>query len=136
MATQRPAEIGESLNFDFLTHSERAAIKRIRAVSHLLDEVIRIPGTNIRFGLDPIAGIVPLIGDSAASVLSLYIVFESYRVGLPPKALVKMLTYIGIDITIGSVPLAGSVFDALWKANTWNANLFESHLEQRTARRQ
>jgi len=133
MSTKEMRALGESLDQNALEPSDRAALSRIRTVSFLLDEAIRIPGTNIRFGLDPIVGVIPAIGDSAMSILSLYIVLEGYRANVPSSTLAKMITYVTVDALIGSVPVLGTVFDAFWKANKWNANLLESHLEQKAA---
>jgi hypothetical protein len=133
MSAQQSRAFGESLNRETLDKSDRAALSRIRIVSHLLDDAIRIPGTNIRFGLDPILGILPGAGDSAASVISLYIVLEGYRAGVPQRTLTKMLMYVGVDLIVGSVPILGTVFDAFWKANKRNVNLLESHFERKSA---
>lgn len=105
------------------------AQKRIRAVSHVLDEAIRIPGTNIRFGLDPVFGILPVAGDTVAAVLSAYVIYEGYRVGAPASLLAKMAALVAVDTIIGSVPVLGTVFDAVWKANTWNVDMLSEYLE-------
>lgn len=109
--------------------SEHPALSRVRAVSTLLDDVIRIPGTNIRFGLDPILGILPVAGDSVSSLISAYIIIESYRADAPPDVLAKMAALAAVDFVIGSVPVVGPVFDAFWKNNKWSVGLLEEHLE-------
>lgn len=114
--------------------SENVPLSRIRTMSTLLDDIFRIPGTNIRFGLDPIVGILPVIGDTTVSFFSLYIVFESYRAGVPSGVLAKMLAIVAVDVVIGSVPVLGSLFDTFWKANSWNVSLLESHLQHERPR--
>lgn len=109
--------------------SEEAALDRVKTVSKVLDEAVRVPGTNFRVGIDPILGIVPGAGDTVAAALSLYPVAEAYRLDAPPKLIAKMLSLIAVDYVIGSVPVAGTVFDAFWKANEWNARSLERHLE-------
>ena len=133
MSSRQLRAIGESLDREALSPSDRAMLKRIRFVSHALDDAFQVPGTNIRFGLDPVLGVLPGVGDSVASLVSLYIVAEGYRAGLPRSTLLKMLALVGVDTVIGSIPVLGTVFDAVWKANKWNANTLISHLEQRTA---
>lgn len=105
------------------------AVRRVKTVSNLLDSAIRIPGTNFKIGLDPILGILPIGGDAVATAISLYIIFEGIRADLPRDVLVRMGLYVAIDAVIGSVPVLGTVFDAFWKANEWNANLIEEHVE-------
>jgi len=108
--------------------SEEATLKRVRTVSRLLDDAVRVPGTDFRIGMDPILGILPVAGDGVAMLLSLYPVLEAYRLGMSRTAIAKMLSLVAVDAVIGSVPLLGPVFDAFWKANKWNLRTLERHL--------
>ncbi|SIR80584.1 protein of unknown function [Haladaptatus litoreus] len=108
--------------------NKRGSIRRVRKLSNLLDEAFRVPGTNFRFGLDPVMGILPVGGDVASALISLYIVFEGYLMGVPRHTLARMLMNILIDTFGGSVPLLGSLFDAGWKANVRNRKLLEKHV--------
>lgn len=110
--------------------SDHPALARVQSVSTLLDDFIRVPGTNIRFGLDPILGILPVAGDSVSSLISLYIIAESFLADAPPSMLAKMFGLLAVDFVVGSVPVIGTVFDAFWKNNKWSAGLLEEHLEQ------
>jgi len=103
--------------------TEPAALGRIRAVAHLLDESIRVPGTSFRIGIDPIIGLLPIAGDLATAVCSLYIVAEAIRLGVPKRTLVRLLANIALDTLLGSIPIVGDLFDAYWKANVRNADL-------------
>lgn len=100
-----------------------AALKRMRAVARILDDGMRLPGTNFRFGIDPIVGILPGGGDAVASLVSLYIVFEASRLDVARETLVQMLVNIAIDTVGGSVPVLGTLFDAFWKSNKRNVEL-------------
>ena len=113
---------------DDISAREAAALRRARALSGLLDDAVRVPGTDVRFGLDPILGVVPVAGDAVAAVLSLYPVAEAYRLGAPRRTLAKMLAVVGVDAVVGSVPAVGGVFDALWKANERNTRTLERHV--------
>lgn len=112
--------------------AQHPTITRIRTVSHLLDELIRIPGTSIRFGLDPVLGLLPVLGDSVATLFSAYILVEAYRAGAPATLLVKMVLVLTVDTVVGAIPVLGSIFDTFWKANTWNVNMLSAHLEAPT----
>jgi len=109
-------------------HPNQSALDRIRALTHVLDDAIVIPGTQIRFGLDPILGLLPGGGDAIGSVMSVYIVAECLRLGLPKATLGRMLSNLLIDTVVGSVPIAGDIFDVGWKANSQNLKLIEAHL--------
>lgn len=114
---------------DSTEDGEHPALPRIRALSHLLDDSIRVPGTNIRFGLDPILGILPVAGDSVSSLMTLYIIAEGYRADAPPDLLAKMIGLAAVDFLIGSIPIIGPVFDAAWKNNKWSVGMLEEYLE-------
>lgn len=112
-----------------------AALQRIRTVSHLLDNAIPIPGTRFRVGLDPILGLFPGAGDFLGAALSVYIVIEAARFGLPQKTLVQMVTNLVFDSIGGSLPLLGDIFDATWKANSRNLSLLEAHIATPTPKK-
>ncbi|MGB3297712.1 MAG: DUF4112 domain-containing protein [Phormidesmis sp.] len=112
------------------SHSQlnSAAFKRLRQMSHLLDNAIAIPGTNYRFGLDPILGLLPGGGDVLTGFMSVYIVFEAARMGLPAPTIGRMGFNILLDTLTGLVPVLGDVFDVAWKANSQNVALLEKHI--------
>jgi len=117
------------------TGTEPAALERARKASRLMDQSIKLPVIGYRIGLDPILGILPVGGDSVAALASLYIVLEAVNLGAPPKTLLAMLALLAVDLVVGSVPVLGTVFDAVWKANTWNVRLLERHVERQAAER-
>ena len=110
------------------TPAPNHAIARARAVARVLDTAIGIPGTKIRFGLDPIIGLVPGLGDVASAVLSGYIVLTGIRLGVSPTVVARMIGNIAIDTLLGSVPVLGDLFDASWKSNKKNVELLERHI--------
>lgn len=107
-----------------------SAIKRLRQISHLLDNAIPIPGSKARIGLDPILGLLPGGGDVFTGLLSVYIVFEGARMGVPAATLGRMGTNILIDVLTGTVPVLGDLFDVTWKANSQNVALLEKHMAE------
>jgi hypothetical protein len=107
---------------------DRAAIERMRFVARVLDDSVRIPGTDFRIGLDPLLGLLPVTGDAVSGALSLYIVVESARLGVSYRTLLTMLVNVGVDVAGGSIPVVGDLFDAAWKANTRNLQLALSEL--------
>ena len=107
-----------------------ASLIRARMVARLLDSGARIPGTTIRFGLDPILGLVPGLGDVAGAVLSGYIVLVGVRLGASRSVVLRMVANILIDTVVGSVPLLGDAFDVVWKSNNRNVALLERFLER------
>lgn len=112
-----------------VTPKERAALERVDAFANLLDEAVRVPGTDFRFGLDPVLGVLPGSGDAVAAALSLYPIAEAYRLNAPKSTIAKMLSLVAVDAIVGSVPVLGVLFDAYWKANEWNAQALERHVE-------
>jgi hypothetical protein len=116
-----------------LTPDQRAIVQRTRYLARFLDNSVGIPGTRFRFGADAILGVVPVIGDALSSLLSLYIVFEAMRAGVSRGTIARMCLNIVLDLTVGSVPLVGTLFDAVWKANERNVSLLERRLSQSNA---
>jgi len=95
----------------------------------LLDDMFRIPLTGIRFGLDPILGLIPGAGDWITGAVSFLVLVAGWQRGLPRVALVRMVVNIGIDSLVGMVPVLGDVFDAGWKSNRKNFTLLQSYRE-------
>lgn len=104
-------------------------LARLDVLSRLLDSAFVLPGTNIRFGLDGIIGLVPGIGDLVSAALSSYIVFEARRLGLPRRKLARMVGNVAFDAAIGIVPFLGDAADVLFKANRRNVRILREHLE-------
>jgi hypothetical protein len=107
-----PADVPESV--------DRAALERMRTVAMVLDESIEIPVIEYRIGVDPLLSMIPGVGDALSAGISLYIVIESARLGVSFTTLLGMLARITVDAAGGSIPFVGPVFDAVFKANTWN----------------
>jgi hypothetical protein len=80
---------------------------RLARFAWLLDSAFRVPGTNIRVGLEPLLGFVPGIGDALGKGLSLYLVHEAWRLGVPTPLLLRMLGNVAVDALIGVVPVVG-----------------------------
>ena len=102
---------------------------RMRSLARLLDNAIRIPGTNIRFGWDALIGLIPVLGDVAGAALAGYIVMLAARLGAPPAVIVRMLLNVTIDAIVGSVPVLGDLFDVGWMANARNVALMDRYLD-------
>jgi hypothetical protein len=105
----------------------RSRIERLRRWSYLLDEAYRVPGTRIRFGWDPIIGLIPWAGDILTGLFSLAIVTQAFRAGLPGVIKLRMLANILIDLIVGSVPFVGDLFDFAWQSNRKNMELLDRH---------
>jgi hypothetical protein len=108
--------------------NQQSALKRSASLANLLDTVFRVPGTRLRFGLDPLLGLIPGAGDVAGVVLSGYIILEAARTGASGAVLLRMLANVGIDTILSAVPLLGDILDFGWKSNTRNLVLLQDHL--------
>ena len=100
-----------------------AAERRLDHLAWLLDDLVRIPGLRWRVGLDALIGLVPGVGDSITTALSLYVLAAAVRYRVPKVTVLRMALNLAIDYAIGSVPVVGDVFDAWWKANQRNVAL-------------
>jgi hypothetical protein len=114
--------------------SRGARIARIDALATLLDTALVIPGTGMRFGLDALIGLFPVVGDIITTALSLFIVQEAYQLGAPGHVIARMLGNVALDGVFGAVPLVGDAFDVLWRANRRNVRLLREWPDQERRR--
>ena len=110
--------------------SRQDRIARIDALATLLDTAFILPGTNVRFGLDALIGLVPGIGDAITTAMSLYIVHEARQLGAPRHLLFRMLANVALDGIVGAVPVVGDAFDVMWRANRRNVRLLRDWLQR------
>jgi len=105
-------------------------LDRLRRSGWLLDNSIPIPGTRFRLGVDQLIGLVPGIGDLIGGVLSLYIIVEAARIGVPRGLLARMGWNVALDTLVGEVPVLGDLFDIGFKANMRNLELLDGYLRR------
>jgi hypothetical protein len=110
-------------------------ISAIRQLARLLDAAVRVPGTNIRFGLDAVLGLIPGAGDIAGGVLSTFIIVQAAKIGAPGSVLARMVMNVAVDSIVGAVPVLGDLFDIGWKSNTRNAELLDRYVARPRATR-
>jgi hypothetical protein len=100
----------------------------LRGLQRLLDTAFRVPGTSIRFGWDPIVGLVPWVGDVATALLACALIVQAHQMRLPRVLQFRMLVNVLVDVLIGLVPFLGDVADVFWKANSRNMAMIEQHV--------
>ena len=132
----------EGLRFDFghsaanpfgdLTREQRLA--RLDALAKLLDVAFIVPGTNIRYGIDGLIGLIPVVGDIITTAISLWLVREARALGAPWHVTSRMLANVALDGLVGMVPLAGDAFDVLFRANVRNVRLLRRWMEKQPRR--
>jgi hypothetical protein len=121
-------DFGSAHPFGNLTREQR--LKRLEAMAKLLDVAFILPGTNIRYGIDGIIGLIPVVGDIIATALSLWLVREARALGAPWHVTARMLGNVAVQGVIGTVPVAGDAFDVLFRANMRNARILRRWLER------
>lgn len=95
-----------------------------------MDSKFRIPGTRFRFGLDPVLGLIPGIGDLASYGISGLIIYYLSRYGASRKVILMMMGNAALDAIIGSIPIVGQIFDFTYKANERNLRILTEHIEE------
>jgi hypothetical protein len=103
------------------------ALAALRKWAVLLDSAFQVPGTKLRFGLDPIVGLIPGVGDLVTGFFSVMMLLHAVRLRIPKIVIARMVLNTGIDLLTGAVPLLGDLFDAGYKANLRNLTLLERH---------
>lgn len=110
-------------------HARARKLEELDRLANMLDAQWRIPGLGLRFGVDAVAGLAPVIGDAATGAISAWIIFKAWRLGATKGVLGQMIANTAIDTVVGAVPLLGSVFDLFFKANNRNMALLKRHVE-------
>ena len=111
------------------SRSERfhAAERRIARMSHVLDDLFEVPGTGRRVGLDPLIGLIPVVGDVVSAAAGAYLIAEASRFRLPPVVLARMVVNLLVDLALGLVPFLGDLLDFVSKSNARNLALFRRY---------
>ncbi|WP_413204761.1 DUF4112 domain-containing protein [Rhodospirillum sp. A1_3_36] len=107
-----------------------ARLHRLDTLARWMDDRFRVPGTSFHFGLDGLVGLIPVIGDLIGLAVSLHVLASAKDLGAPSALLRRMGLTIALDTLIGSIPLAGDIFDFSYKANRRNVTLLKRHLGQ------
>jgi hypothetical protein len=105
----------------------RDAERRIGRISRLMDELVPIPGTSQRIGLDPVLGLVPGAGDLVSAIAGGWIILEAVRFGIPGVVLLRMVWNTVVDLAVGAIPILGDLFDVAFRSNARNLGLFRRH---------
>ena len=111
-----------------LTDTRDADIRRLETIADWLDSRFTIPGTNLRFGLDFIFGVLPGIGDGVTALPAIYLIVEAQRLGAPRRLLARMGFNVLLDLAVGAIPIVGDIFDFGFKANRRNIAMLKRHL--------
>jgi hypothetical protein len=106
----------------------RRNLERLRAIARLFDTAFGIPGTQMRFGIDALFGLVPGLGDVAGALVAIYALHVARSLRAPAAIQLHMLGNIAVDALVGTVPLIGDLFDFVFKAQTRNLKLLEDWL--------
>jgi hypothetical protein len=135
---ERVSEGFRDFNFNFnnargglfgnLTREQRFA--RLEALAKLLDVAFILPGTNIRYGIDGLIGLIPVVGDVITTAISLWLVREARSLGAPWHITARMLGNVALDGAVGLIPVAGDAFDVMFRANIRNMKLLRGWMEK------
>lgn len=109
---------------------QEAALARLDRFSYYTDSNIRVPFTQFRLGLSPVIGFVPVIGDFAGLLLSLYVLYEARQVNASKRVQLRIVRNAIIEFFGGLLPIIGDAFDAVYKANTRNTELLKAHIRE------
>jgi hypothetical protein len=104
--------------------------EKLNRLAWLMDNSFRIPGTQMRFGLDGLIGLIPGLGDAIGAIISSHILTQAAQMGAPKSLLLKMAFNIGLDAVLGIIPVIGDVSDFIWKANQRNVQLLNDYVEE------
>jgi hypothetical protein len=110
-------------------------LAQLEWLADLLDSRFVIPGTNVRFGLDGVIGLIPVAGDIISALISFYLISRAAELGLSPWVKTRMVWNVALDTVVGAVPILGDMFDVSFKSNRRNVALARRYLAKHGARR-
>jgi len=102
----------------------------LRKFAYLMDEAVAIPGTRRRVGLDAGLSLIPGVGEIAGGVLSAWIIVGALRHRVPTSRIVRMVVYVLLDVSIGEIPIVGTIFDWLFEENVINLKSLLQHRDR------
>lgn len=121
----------QAMGFVLPTGSDPVSVRRrLEMLEHLLERSFVVPGTQYRFGLDGVVGLVPVIGDLVTTAMGAYLVWEARNLGLPKWKLWRMGANVAFDTALGAVPLVGDAFDLFFRSNSRNLRILRKHLDK------
>jgi hypothetical protein len=107
---------------------KRRARERLITLTRLMDSAVDVPVLRTQVGLDALLGIVPVAGDLISAAIGLFMINEARELGASRWLQAKMLRNLVVDAAVGSVPLAGDVFDIYFRAHRRNLKLLQKEL--------
>ncbi len=117
-----------NIGFGPLTRQQRFA--RLEALARLMDVAFVLPGTNVRYGIDGLIGLIPIVGDLLTTAMSLWLVREARALGAPAHIVARMLGNVALDGVVGIVPFVGDAFDVMFRANMRNIRILRRWMDK------
>jgi hypothetical protein len=105
-----------------------ADLRRAKWLAHWLDTKFELGG--VRFGLDGIVGLIPVVGDTLGALAGIYPIWVAKRHRLGKAVQARMALNLLTEWAIGAVPFVGDAFDVAYKANVRNVKLLERAAEK------
>lgn len=127
MESERPTRMMPTVPLGRESHHIR---QRIESLEYILERSFTVPGWGRKFGVDALAGLIPIAGDLITAAMSAYLIWEARNLGLPKWKLARMALNVGIDSTLGMVPLVGDAFDFFYRSNSRNLQIVKKHLDK------
>jgi len=121
----------QEIDWEVLPPEEKGKRKALEPIfkwlAYIMDEVIRVPGTQFRFGLDPLIGLIPGVGDTSSALVSAFALIQAVRLGVPKILLMRMALNVLVNEVIGVVPVVGDAFSFWFKSNARNYEIIKHH---------
>jgi hypothetical protein len=104
------------------------AQRRLQRLAKLMDSQVRVPVLGLRIGADAVLGLVPGVGDVITGAIGAYLIYEAQRLGVPRRALLRMVANVAFDTAIGAIPVAGDIWDFFFRSNDRNMRILARHV--------
>lgn len=96
-------------------------------IAKLMDSILQVPGTKVKIGLDPLIGLIPMVGSGASALVSLLLVARAANQGVPIPILIRMIGHIAVNAILDAVPVVGDALSIFYRSNDKNYELLQKH---------
>lgn len=98
-------------------------IEKADQIAQLMDAKFGVGG--VRFGLDTLVGLIPVVGDTINTIIGVYPILVAKKHGLGKVVIARMALNLGLDWAAGLTPVIGDAADTLIKIHIKNVALLK-----------
>lgn len=114
-----------------LSQQQVIAIERdLAKFANTMDSLVRIPFTRQGVGADAALSTIPIAGDVAGFILTLYAFKKAKQVGVPQAKLNPVIKWAIADMVVGFIPFLGTILDVFIRPSRKTLDIVHQHIRE------